>query len=155
MQQAPTWEDIAWLVQQTSLPVLLKGIVHPEDAQLALQYGVQGLVISNHGGRVLDDCISPLTALQMIRAQLPANFPLVLDGGIRRGSDIFKALALGASAVLIGRPYIYGLAVAGALGVAHVIKILREELEVTMALMGTARLQEINSRYIFHKNQIQ
>ena len=79
----------------------------------------------------------------------------MLDGGIRRGSDIFKALALGASAVLIGRPYIYGLAVAGALGVAHVIKILREELEVTMALMGTARLQEINSRYIFHKNQIQ
>lgn len=155
MQQAPTWEDIAWLVQQTSLPVLLKGIVHPEDAQLALQYGVQGLVISNHGGRVLDDCISPLTALQMIRAQLPANFPLLLDGGIRRGSDIFKALALGASAVLIGRPYIYGLAVAGALGVAHVIKILREELEVTMALMGTARLNEINSRYIFHKNQIQ
>jgi len=151
MKIAPTWQDIAWIVQQTHLPVILKGIVHPQDAQLAIQHGVHGLIISNHGGRVLDTCISPLTALQLIKECVPENFPLLYDGGIRRGSDIFKALALGASAVLIGRPYIYGLATAGALGLAHVIRILKEELEITMALMGTATLKEINKDYIFHK----
>lgn len=151
MKIAPTWDDIAWIVKNTSLPVILKGIVHPQDAKTAIEYGVQGLIISNHGGRVLDTCISPLTALERIKDIVPTNFPLIYDGGIRRGSDIFKALALGASAVCIGRPYIYGLAAAGALGVAHVIKILKEELEITMALMGTATLKEINKDYIFQK----
>lgn len=151
MKIAPTWDDIAWIVKNTTLPVILKGIVHPQDAKLALQHGVQGLIISNHGGRVLDTCLSPLKALQLIKEVVPNNFPLLYDGGIRRGSDVFKALALGASAVLIGRPYIYGLVTAGALGVAHVIKILKEELEITMALMGTATLQEINKDYIFQK----
>ena len=151
MKIAPTWDDIAWLVKQTSLPVVLKGIVHPQDALLAIEHGVQGLIISNHGGRVLDTCISPITALEMIKKVVPADFVLLYDGGIRRGSDIFKAIALGASAVLIGRPYIYGLATAGALGVAHVIKILKEELEITMALMGTATLNEINQDFIFRK----
>lgn len=149
MKIAPTWEDIAWMVQQTSLPVILKGIVHPQDALLAIQHGVQGLIISNHGGRVLDTCIAPLTALRMIKSVVPADFPLLYDGGIRRGSDVFKAIAFGASAVLIGRPYIYGLATAGALGVAHVIRILKEEFEITMALMGTATLKDINQDYIF------
>lgn len=153
MKIAPTWDDIAWMVQQTSLPIILKGIVHPQDALIAIQHGVQGLIVSNHGGRVLDTCIAPLTALQLIKKVVPANFPLLYDGGIRRGSDVFKAIALGASAVLIGRPYIYGLATAGALGVAHVIKILKEEFEITMALMGTAYVSDINSNYIFHKNQ--
>ncbi|WP_312051229.1 alpha-hydroxy acid oxidase [Acinetobacter schindleri] len=143
MKIAPTWEDIAWMVKQTYLPVILKGIVHPQDAQLAIQHGVKGLIISNHGGRVLDTCISPLIALQLIKKVVPADFPLLYDGGIRRGSDVFKAIALGASAVLVGRPYIYGLATAGALGVAHVIKILKEEFEITMALMGTATVAEI------------
>ena len=151
MKIAPTWEDIAWIVKNTPLPVILKGIVHPLDAQLAIQHGVQGLIVSNHGGRVLDTCISSLTALQQIKAKVPENFPLIYDGGIRRGSDVFKALALGASAVLIGRPYIYGLATAGALGVAHVIKILKEELEITMALMGTATIKDITKDCIFHK----
>lgn len=151
MKLAPTWEDIAWIVQHTPLPVVLKGIVHPQDALLAIQHGVKGLIISNHGGRVLDTCISPLTALQMIRKVVPQDFPLLYDGGIRRGTDVFKAIALGAQAVLIGRPYIYGLATAGALGVAHVIKILKEEFEITMALMGTATVSEINSSYIFQK----
>jgi len=143
MNIAPTWEDIVWMVKQTHLPVILKGIVHPQDAQLAIQHGVKGLIISNHGGRVLDTCISPLIALQLIKKVVPADIPLLYDGGIRRGSDIFKAIALGASAVLVGRPYIYGLATAGALGVAHVIKILKEEFEITMALMGTATVAEI------------
>ena len=151
MKIAPTWEDIAWMVKQTYLPVILKGIVHPQDAQLAIQHGVKGLIISNHGGRVLDTCISPLIALQLIKKVVPADFPLLYDGGIRRGSDIFKAIALGASAVLIGRPYIYGLATAGALGVAHVIKILKEEFEITMALMGTATVAEIQPGCVLNR----
>lgn len=149
MKISPTWGDIAWIVQQTHLPVILKGIVHPQDAQLAIQHGVKGLIISNHGGRVLDTCISPLIALQLIKKVVPADFPLLYDGGIRRGSDVFKAIALGASAVLIGRPYIYGLATAGALGVAHVIKILKEEFEITMALMGTATVADIQPSCLF------
>lgn len=151
MKIAPTWEDIAWMVKQTYLPVTLKGIVHPQDAQLAIQHGVKGLIISNHGGRVLDTCISPLIALQLIKKVVPADFPLLYDGGIRRGSDVFKAIALGASAVLIGRPYIYGLATAGALGVAHVIKILKEEFEITMALMGTATVAEIQPGCVLNR----
>ena len=143
MKIAPTWDDIAWMVQQTDLPILLKGIVSPLDAQLAIQQGVQGLIVSNHGGRVLDTCIPPLKALQLIKKNVPNDFPLLYDGGVRRGSDVFKAIALGASAVLVGRPCIYGLATAGALGVAHVLKILKEEFEITMALMGTATLADI------------
>ena len=149
MKIAPTWADILWLSQNTSLPIILKGIVSPHDAELALQHGVQGIIVSNHGGRVLDTCISPLIALQLIKKVVPADFPLLYDGGIRRGSDVFKAIALGASAVLIGRPYIYGLATAGALGVAHVIKILKEEFEITMALMGTATVADIQPSCLF------
>lgn len=149
MHMAPQWSDIEWLIQNTSLPVILKGVLHPADAKYAIEIGAQGLIISNHGGRVLDTTISPLNALQMIKTAVDPEFPLLLDGGIRRGSDIFKAIALGATAILVGRPYIYGLAVAGALGVAHTIKILKEEFEVTMALMGTATLKEINRDYIY------
>lgn len=149
MHIAPKWADIEWIIAQTSLPVILKGVLHPKDAEQAVQIGVQGLIISNHGGRVLDTAISPLTALQNIKKVVPNEFPLIVDGGIRRGNDIFKALALGASAVCIGRPYLHGLAVAGALGVAHVIRILKEELEITMILMGTATLKEINLDYIY------
>lgn len=148
MQFAPTWSDIAWLTQNTSLPVVLKGILHPEDAQLAIQHGVAGLIVSNHGGRVLDTTLPALHALQQIRHAVPDDFPLLYDGGIRRGSDVFKALALGATAIFIGRPYIYGLASAGALGVAHVIRTLKEEFEITMALAGTATLQDISSSHI-------
>ena len=149
MQIAPTWEDIAWIISQTKLPVILKGILHPADAQKALDYGISGLIISNHGGRILEDSLSPLIALQKIRQIVPQNFVLLLDGGIRRGTDIFKALACGANAVLVGRPYIYGLTVAGALGAAHVMRLLQEEFEITMALMGTATLDEINQDYIY------
>ncbi|MCH7337741.1 alpha-hydroxy acid oxidase [Acinetobacter sp. NIPH 2699] len=149
MAMAPKWEDIAWLIKHTDLPVILKGVLHPVDAKKSLEYGVSGLIVSNHGGRVLDTTISPLIALQKIRAVVPADYPVLLDGGIRRGSDVFKAIALGASAVLIGRPYIYGLATAGALGVAHVLKILKEEFEITMALMGTATLNDINQDFIY------
>ncbi len=149
MQIAPKWADIEFIIAHTDLPVILKGVLYPLDAKKAVELGVQGLIISNHGGRVLDTSISPLKALERIKAVVPADFPLLLDGGIRRGTDVFKALAMGASAVLIGRPAIYGLSVAGALGVAHVLKILKEEFEITMALMGTATVKEINKEYIF------
>lgn len=148
MAIAPQWEDIEWLITQTSLPIILKGILHPADAALAVQRGVQGIIISNHGGRILDTAISPIEVLPAIRTIVPDGFPLLIDSGIRRGTDIFKALALGASAVLIGRPYIYGLATAGALGVAHVIRLLKEELEITMALCGTKNLTEITKDYV-------
>ena len=152
MKIAPTWADIAYIVANTHLPVVLKGISHPEDARIAIQHGIKGFIISNHGGRVLDTCLSPLTALELIKKVVPADFPLIYDGGIRRGSDVFKAIALGASAVMIGRPYIYGLATAGALGVAHVIKILKEEFEITMALMGTATLSEISTEHLYRNH---
>ena len=148
MQIAPKWADIEFIIANTHLPVILKGVLHPADARKAIAIGIKGLIISNHGGRVLDTAISPLKALAKIKSVVPADFPLLLDGGVRRGTDVFKALAIGASAVLIGRPYIHGLAVAGALGVAHVIKILKEEFEVTMALMGTSTPNDINTDYI-------
>lgn len=140
---APTWDDLAWLREQTRLPLLLKGVLYPEDALKARSLGVDGLVVSNHGGRVLDRVPASLHALPEIRAALGAGYPLLLDGGIRRGSDVFTALALGADAVLIGRPYIAALAVAGPLGVAHLLRLLREELEVCMALCGCPTLAAI------------
>ena len=140
---APVWEDVVWLKSQTSLPLVLKGILHPADAQQAVQLGVDGLIVSNHGGRVLDGCITPMDALPALRAVTPELYPLFLDSGIRRGNDVVKALALGATAVMVGRPYVYGLAVAGALGVAHVVQLLREELEVTMGQCGCASLQAV------------
>ena len=138
MQIAPKWADIEFIIAHTTLPVILKGVLHPLDAKKALDIGVKGLIISNHGGRVLNTALSPLIALQKIKSILPDDFPLLLDGGIRRGTDVFKALACGASAVLIGRPVMYGLAVAGALGVAHVLKILKEEFEITICLLYTS-----------------
>lgn len=149
MSQAPTWEDIAWLIKQTKLPVVLKGILNPLDAEKAESLGAQAIVLSNHGGRSLDNTPSPLEVLPYIRANLGHEFPLLLDGGVRQGSDVFKALALGANAVFIGRPQLYGLTVAGALGVAHLIQTLKQELEVTMALAGCASLKDINKECLF------
>lgn len=146
MVNAPTWQDITWLREQTQLPLLLKGVLSPEDAEQAISVGVDGIIVSNHGGRVLD-CVQPtLHALPHIAAQVSGRIPIWLDGGIHGGSDIFKALALGANAVLIGRPYIYALACAGSLGVAHLLRTLREELEVCMALTGCKTLADINQQ---------
>jgi len=140
---APTWQDIDWLRSLTSLPVLLKGIMTVEDAGRAVDAGAAGIVVSNHGGRTLDTLPASISVLPAIADAVGGRLPLLLDGGIRRGSDVFKALALGAQAVLIGRPYVYGLAAAGALGVSHVIHILRAELELTMALTGCRELSDI------------
>ena len=145
----PTWDDLAWLTAATSLPVVVKGILNPADALLAIQHGAQGIIVSNHGGRVLDTLPASIDALPFIAGAVAGRVPLLLDGGIRRGSDIFKAIALGASAVLIGRAYIHALAAAGALGVAHVLRTLREELEVCMALSGCATLDAIDDSQLF------
>nr|WP_199665395.1 alpha-hydroxy acid oxidase [Simplicispira hankyongi] len=144
LQHAPTWDDVAWLQAQTRLPVLLKGVLHPEDARLAAAQGVAGLIVSNHGGRTLDTALSTASALPRIADAVGGALPLLVDGGVRRGTDVFKALALGATAVLVGRPVVWGLAHAGAAGVAHVLRVLRDELEVAMALTGCATLGGIS-----------
>ncbi|RKK06067.1 alpha-hydroxy-acid oxidizing protein [Pseudoroseomonas wenyumeiae] len=145
LRAAATWADIAVLRRQTSLPLLLKGITTPADAQRALEAGADGLVVSNHGGRVLDGQPASIEVLPAVARAVAGRVPLLLDGGIRRGTDVLKALALGARAVLVGRPVLYGLALAGATGVAHVLKLLRAELEVAMAQTGCARLDSITS----------
>jgi isopentenyl diphosphate isomerase/L-lactate dehydrogenase-like FMN-dependent dehydrogenase len=144
MRAAPTWDDLEWLMAQTSLPVWVKGVLHPDDALALRAAGAAGLVVSNHGGRSLDGAPASLAMLPAIRAAVGNDYPLLLDGGIRSGTDVFKALALGADAVLVGRLQLYALSVAGALGVAHMIKLLREELEVCMALAGCATPGDID-----------
>lgn len=136
MRHAPTGDDVRSLVRASPLPVWAKGVAHPDDARRLADLGVAGLIVSNHGGRGLDGAPATLTMLSHVRRAVPKPFPVLLDGGIRRGSDVFKALALGADAVLVGRLQAYALAVAGALGVAHMVRLLREELEVCMALTG-------------------
>lgn len=145
----PTWQDIEWLQSITKLPILLKGITSPLDAEQAIQLGVQGLIVSNHGGRVLDTLPATIELLPVITKQVAGRIPVLMDGGIRRGTDILKALALGAQAVLIGRPYIYALAVAGALGVVHLLNILRAELEAAMVLTGCRSLMDINETVLW------
>ncbi len=145
LQEAPTWEDLGWLRARTRLPILLKGILHPGDVEPALAAGVDGLVVSNHGGRTLDTAPPTIEALPAVAEAVAGRVPLLMDGGIRRGSDVFKAIARGADAVMVGRPVVHGLAAAGAVGVSHVLKILRAELEMTMAMAGCRNLQEVRS----------
>ena len=140
---APGWADVQWLQSITRLPVLLKGVLHPQDAVQAASLQVAGLIVSNHGGRTLDTAPATAHALPRIADALQGALPLLVDGGIRRGTDVLKALALGASAVLVGRPAIYGLAHAGAVSVAHVLRLLRDELEIAMALTGCSTLDQI------------
>lgn len=146
---APTWADLAWLRGLTRLPILLKGIMSGADAEQALAAGMDGLIVSNHGGRSLDGLPATIEALPEVAAAVQKQVPLLLDGGIRRGSDVLKALALGADAVLVGRPYVFGLAAAGAVGVAHVLQMLRGELEVAMALTGCRDLAAIGPETIW------
>lgn len=145
LEHAPTWKDLEWLQSLTHLPVLVKGVMNPLDAARAVEQGVAGLVVSNHGGRTLDSMPATLDVLPAIASVVQGRVPILLDGGIRRGTDVLKALALGASAVMIGRPYVHGLATAGAAGAAHVLHLLRTELEVAMALTGCARLADIDA----------
>ena len=145
MTHAPTWDDVAWLRSITRLPVLLKGVTHPLDARQALDSGVQGLIVSNHGGRTLDTMPATAESLPAVVSAVDSRIPVLVDGGIRRGTDVLKAMALGASAVMVGRPILHGLTNAGAAGVAHVIRLLRDELEIAMALCGCATLDQASA----------
>lgn len=149
MTHAPTWTDLEWLRGITRLPIVIKGILAGEDARRAADTGLDGVVVSNHGGRTLDTLPASIDALPAIADAVGERVTVLLDGGIRRGTDVLKALALGARAVLIGRPYVYGLAAAGPLGVAHVIRILRDELEAAMALTGCATIGDISRRVLY------
>lgn len=142
LTHAPTWDDVAWLRSITRLPVLLKGILHPDDARQAIACGAAGVIVSNHGGRTLDTAVSTAAVLPRIAQAVQGDVPLLVDGGIRRGTDVLKAIGLGASAVLVGRPVLHGLANAGATGVAHVLRLLRDELEIAMALTGCRTLAD-------------
>ncbi|MEM1327810.1 MAG: lactate 2-monooxygenase [Bacteroidota bacterium] len=143
-----TWKELPFLRQQTDLPILLKGILHPEDAQKALNYGVDGIIVSNHGGRQVDGAISALDALPAIVDQVRGKVPVLMDSGIRSGADVFKALALGATAVCLGRPYVYGLALNGQQGVTDVIRNLLADFELTMALTGCKSVDEVRLEYL-------
>ena len=139
-----TWKDIERLRSIAKTPVLLKGIMNPEDALRAADSGVAGLMISNHGARNLDTLPSTCEALPRIAEKLQGRLPIIVDGGIRRGTDVLKAIALGARAVMIGRPYLYGLALAGSAGVARVVEILKTELQMAMALTGRTSIAQID-----------
>ena len=155
LDNAPTWDDIAWLRKQTRLPLLLKGIIDSDDAARAVQEGADGIVVSNHGGRTLDTLPSSIEALESVAARVDGRIPLLLDGGIRRGTDVLKAIALGARAVMIGQPIMHALAVAGAVGVAHLLTVLRAELEVAMALTGCPSMEAIDRGALWNHTKSQ
>ncbi|HET7235757.1 MAG TPA: alpha-hydroxy acid oxidase [Actinomycetota bacterium] len=143
-----TWDDLAWVREQAPLPILVKGILTAEDARIAVDRGADGIVVSNHGGRQLDSVHAGFTVLPEIVEAVGGRVPVIVDGGFRRGTDVFKALALGAAAVMVARPTCWGLAVAGEEGVANVLRILREEVENTMALAGTKTVADIASGHV-------
>ena len=145
---ALTWADLPFLRQQTRLPILLKGILHPDDARRAVDAGLDGLVVSNHGGRQVDGSIAAFDALPGVVGAVNGQIPVLFDSGIRTGADMFKALALGAKVVCVGRPYVYGLALHGERGVTTVLQHLLADFELTMGLAGCRSTREIDSEAI-------
>src|SRR5438552_3083272 len=143
-----TWDDVDWLKSISPLPLVVKGIMTAEDAVLAVDHGIAGIVVSNHGGRQLDSTLGSLDALPEVVAAVRGRIEVYLDGGIRRGTDVLKALALGAKAVFVGRPVLWGLALGGADGVRAVLDELRTELDTAMALAGCATLKDIESSLV-------
>lgn len=139
-----TWKDLKWLRGQTALPILLKGILHPDDARQAVRAGVDGIIVSNHGGRQVDGAVATLDALPSIASVAGKKLTVLFDSGIRRGSDVLKAIALGASAVLLGRPYMWGLAVGGEAGVRHVLQNLIADLDLTLGLTGCRSWRDVD-----------
>jgi len=137
------WDDLQFLRSLTDLPILLKGILDPKDAKKAVEADMDGIIVSNHGGRQVDGAISSLDALPPIYKAVDGRIPILLDSGVRTGADIFKAMALGADAVLLGRPYIYALALAGEQGVRELIRNMRADFQLTMALSGCRSVDEI------------
>ena len=141
-----TWEDVAFLRGLTNLPILLKGVLHADDARTAAEHGIDGVVVSNHGGRQVDGAIASIDALPEIVDAVGDRLTVLLDSGVRGGADAFKALALGARAVLVGRPYVYGLALAGEEGVRDVIRNLAADFDLTMGLAGCASVADVTPR---------
>jgi isopentenyl diphosphate isomerase/L-lactate dehydrogenase-like FMN-dependent dehydrogenase len=139
-----TWADVDWLREQTKLPIIIKGILHPDDGLRAVDHGASGIVVSNHGGRQLDGCIPAVVSLPDVVAAVGDGPPVLFDSGIRRASHVVKALALGAKAVFVGRPYLYGLAIGGERGVRDVLHNLLAELDLTMRLAGFASVEELS-----------
>lgn len=143
------WDDFAWMREVWhDRPLYIKGVVHPDDAARAVELGADGVVVSNHGGRQLDGAQASLDALPGVVERLGGSVPVILDGGVRRGSDVVKALCLGATAVAIGRPYVYGLAAAGRPGVEHVLSILRDEIQRTLTLLGCAGVGDLTREHL-------
>jgi L-lactate dehydrogenase (cytochrome) len=142
-----TWDDLDWLRAQTTLPILVKGVLTAEDAQEAVRHGVDGLIVSNHGGRQVDGAVAALDALVEVRDALP-DAVVLMDGGIRSAADVIKAVALGADAVLLGRPYAYALAVGGAAGVEELIQNLMAEIDLTLALAGGRTIRELDRSWL-------
>jgi isopentenyl diphosphate isomerase/L-lactate dehydrogenase-like FMN-dependent dehydrogenase len=138
------WADLRWLVARTPLPVIVKGVVRADDARHAVEAGARGVIVSNHGGRQLDYAIASLDALPEVVREVGRDVPVLLDGGVRRGTDVLKALCLGAQGVLIGRPFLYALAVGGAAAVSQMLELLRQEIELSMCLLGVRRLSELS-----------
>ncbi len=143
-----TWDDLKFVREHTALPVLLKGVLHPDDARKAISHGVDGLIVSNHGGRQVDGAIATLDALPGVVEAVKDRIPVLIDSGVRGGADAFKALALGARAVCIGRPYVYGLALAGVRGVQEIIRNFLADFDLTMGLAGCRRVAEIDARRV-------
>ena len=148
-----TWKEIEWLRSFARVPVLLKGVLNPDDADQAVKVGVSGVIVSNHGGRLLDTVPATIDALPDVVEKVAGRVPILVDGGIRRGTDVLKALALGAKSVLIGRPYLYGLGVAGEQGVTRVINILRTEFKMAMALAGRSSIASIDRSALWPNRQ--
>ncbi|XP_015085813.1 (S)-2-hydroxy-acid oxidase GLO1-like isoform X2 [Solanum pennellii] len=148
VDQSLSWKDVKWLQTITHLPILLKGVLTAEDARLAVESGAAGIIVSNHGARQLDYAPATVMALEEVVKAVQGRLPVFLDGGIRRGTDVFKALALGASGVFIGRPVVFSLAVDGEAGVRKVLQMLHDEFELTMALSGCLSIKEISRSHI-------
>ncbi len=139
-----SWADLPFLRERTRLPIVLKGICHPDDARRAIDAGVDGIVVSNHGGRQVDGAIATLDALPAVAEAVAGRIPVLMDSGIRSGADVVKALALGARAVLLGRPYLYALALAGEAGVRQVLRDLAADIDLTLGLCGCSSLAELS-----------
>ncbi len=139
-----SWQDVEWFKAEWGGPVLLKGLLSPDDAAKAVEAGVDGVIVSNHGGRQLDGAISAIAALPAVTKAVAGRVPVILDGGVRRGADVIKAVALGATACMIGRPWLYGLAAGGEAGVDQALTILRHEIDIALGLLGRASVSQVN-----------
>jgi 4-hydroxymandelate oxidase len=154
LEPALNWDDLDWLASLSSLPILLKGILHPDDAARAVDFGAGAILVSNHGGRQLDSAVAALDALPLVVEAVAERAEVLVDGGVRRGTDVLKALALGARAVLLGRPIQWGLAVGGEAGVRHVLELLRAELALDLRLCGLASPAEVDRSLLVPSNTL-